>query len=86
MLPSIAINEAAKGSAFRFIDGGYMQCRHSVHCPICRAKYILLLDADAYQAEPALSETLEATALDYFAEKLKESHGAGHRENKIVMI
>lgn len=85
MLPSIAINETAKSSAFPLIDAGYMQSRHSVHCPICRAKYLLLLDALAYQTESFLSDTLEATALSYFAEKLRETHGTGHQENKLVM-
>ena len=84
MLPSIAISETAKGSAFSLIDSGYIQSRHSVLCPICHAKYLLLVDA--CQTESLSGEALEATALHYFAERLRETHLTGHQEDRLVMM
>ena len=88
MHPSIAINETAKAIALQLVDSGYTQSRQSAACPICGIKYLLLLDSDAYErnSDLHLRESAQATALKYFAEKLRETHDTGHWEEKLVMV
>ena len=85
MLAAIAINETAKISAFPWIDSGYAQARQCVQCPVCGAKYLLLLDGALYQPSSSIGNALQARALDYFSESLREIHATGHAEKQLVM-
>lgn len=86
MLPPVAISEADKAIAFELIDCGYKQCRHSILCPICGKKYLILLDRFASESNSTAAENLRTVGLEYFADKLQQCHNGGHCEQKLVMI
>ena len=86
MLAAIAISETDKLSAFPLIQSGYAQSRQSVQCPLCGAKYLVLIDAAAYAQNSLIRESVQSLAVDFFTNKLREAHTTGHQENQLVMI
>ncbi|HEY6250376.1 MAG TPA: hypothetical protein VI685_10480 [Candidatus Angelobacter sp.] len=86
MLASVAISETAKAMAFELINHGYSQCRQGVMCPICGEKYIVLLDSKAYQRHSDTTQPVQTMAVNFFAERLRQAHTAGHYEKKLIMV
>ena len=85
MHPSVAISETVTGTAFELVNRGYTQSRQSLACPICGKKYLLLLDSNAYRRASDVTQSAEVMALDYFTQRLRESHQSGHHEEEFVM-
>lgn len=86
MLASIAVIETDKTLAFQFIDRGYVQCRHSVICPVCGTKYLVLLDREACDMNFSTKEATIEAAVSYFSTRLCQEHEAGHREKELTMV
>ena len=86
MFASVAVTEEDTALAFQFIDRGYAQCRHSVLCPVCGKKYLVLVDRDVCEVNASTKEAAIEAAVSYFSTRFCQTHETGHREKQLTMV
>lgn len=80
----IAVHENSKKKALSLINEGYTQANQTVQCPICGTKYLFLCDhKDSGRSKSCTRKHDEA--LQYFKDKVRESHASGHFEDVLVL-
>jgi len=80
----IAVHENSKLKALSLINEGYIQADKNVQCPICGTKYLFLCDHKDSGRSKSITRKHDE-ALQYFKDKVRESHANGHFEDVLVL-
>ena len=83
-LPPVALRVGGSLSTLTLVLKGYSRTDENVSCPLCQARFILLLDSSD-RAAPFDPGSIHSRALAFFREKITQDHVDGHPRDQFTM-